>query len=83
MAKEHVYRLAVAWTGNTGTGTSGYTAYGREHEAGRAQAAHPRLVRSRVPRRPARWNPEELLVAALSACHMLWYLHCAPTPASL
>ncbi|MFQ5520678.1 MAG: OsmC family protein, partial [Candidatus Methylomirabilia bacterium] len=24
---------------------------------------------------PSRYNPEELLVAALSACHMLWYLH--------
>ena len=22
-----------------------------------------------------RYNPEELLVAALSSCHMLWYLH--------
>lgn len=22
-----------------------------------------------------RWNPEELLVAALSSCHKLWYLH--------
>jgi len=24
---------------------------------------------------PARWNPEELLVAALSSSHQLWYLH--------
>ena len=23
----------------------------------------------------ARWNPAELLIAALSACHQLWYLH--------
>ncbi|MCF8200022.1 MAG: OsmC family protein, partial [Sulfuritalea sp.] len=22
-----------------------------------------------------RWNPEEMLVASLSSCHMLWYLH--------
>jgi organic hydroperoxide reductase OsmC/OhrA len=27
----------------------------------------------------ARWNPEQLLVAALSQCHMLWYLHLCAT----
>jgi organic hydroperoxide reductase OsmC/OhrA len=28
----------------------------------------------------ARWNPAELLIAALSTCHQLWYLHvCADT----
>jgi len=24
---------------------------------------------------PARYNPEELLLASVSSCHMLWYLH--------
>ena len=76
MAKEHVYRLAVAWTGNCGTGTSGYTAYGREHEV-RAEGKPPLPGSSDPAFRgdPARWNPEELLVASLSTCHMLWYLH--------
>ena len=76
MAKEHVYRLAVAWTGNRGTGTSGYTAYGREHEM-RAEGKPPLPGSSDPAFRgdPARWNPEELLVASLSTCHMLWYLH--------
>ena len=76
MAKEHVYRLAVAWTGNRGTGTSGYTAYGREHEI-RVEGKPPLPGSSDPAFRgdPARWNPEELLVASLSACHMLWYLH--------
>lgn len=76
MAKEHRYRLEVAWTGNRGTGTSGYTAYGREHEI-RASGKPPVPGSSDPAFRgdPACWNPEELLVASLSACHMLWYLH--------
>ena len=64
MAKEHRYRLEVAWTGNRGTGTSGYTAYGREHEI--RAAGKPVLSGSSDPAfrgDPARWNPEELLVA--------------------
>lgn len=76
MDKEHVYRLAVAWTGNRGTGTSGYAAYGREHEI--QAEGKPPLPGSSDPAfrgDPARWNPEELLVASLAACHMLWYLH--------
>ena len=76
MAHEHRYRLEVAWTGNQGTGTSAYRAYGRAHEI-RAEGK-PVLPGSSDPAfrgDPARWNPEELLVASLSACHMLWYLH--------
>jgi organic hydroperoxide reductase OsmC/OhrA len=76
MAREHRYRLEVAWTGDRGTGTSGYGSYGREHET--RAAGKPTLPGSSDPAfrgDPARWNPEELLVASLSACHMLWYLH--------
>lgn len=76
MAREHRYRLEVAWTGDRGTGTSSYSAYGREHEI--RASGKPPLAGSSDPAfrgDPARWNPEELLVASLSACHMLWYLH--------
>jgi organic hydroperoxide reductase OsmC/OhrA len=76
MSREHHYRLEVAWTGNRGAGTSGYAAYGREHEI--SVAGKPVLPGSSDPAfrgDPARWNPEELLVASLAACHMLWYLH--------
>jgi organic hydroperoxide reductase OsmC/OhrA len=76
MAREHRYRLEVAWTGDRGTGTSSYTAYGREHEI--RASGKPPLAGSSDPAfrgDPSRWNPEELLVASLSACHMLWYLH--------
>ena len=75
-ARSHVYRLAVTWTGNRGSGTSAYDAYGREHEV--RAAGKPPVFGSADPAfrgDPVCWNPEELLVAALSACHMLWYLH--------
>ena len=76
MAREHRYRLEIAWTGNRGTGTSGYRAYGREHEI-RAEGKPPLPGSSDPAFRgdPARYSPEDLLVASLSACHMLWYLH--------
>jgi organic hydroperoxide reductase OsmC/OhrA len=76
MARTHCYEVRVRWTGNRGTGTSGYRDYGRDHliEAG----SKPAIEGSSDPafRGDAqRYNPEELLVAAVSACHMLWYLH--------
>ena len=76
MEREHRYRLEVAWTGNQGSGTSGYRAYGRAHEV-RAPGKPPLPGSSDSAFRgdSARWNPEEFLVASLSACHMLWYLH--------
>jgi organic hydroperoxide reductase OsmC/OhrA len=72
----HTYRVQVEWTGNRGVGTRAYREYGREH-AIRA-GGKPEIPGSSDPRfrgNPERWNPEELLVAAASACHKLWYLH--------
>jgi organic hydroperoxide reductase OsmC/OhrA len=74
--KTHHYPVTVKWTGNTGTGTSGYRNYERRHEI--SAGAKPPIPGSSDPTfrgDPARWNPEELLVAAVSACHKLWYLH--------
>ncbi|WP_454690314.1 OsmC family protein [Achromobacter aloeverae] len=73
---KHIYRVSVQWTGNKGSGTSGYREYGRDHliRAG----AKPDIPGSADPAfrgDAARWNPEDLLVAAASACHKLWYLH--------
>ncbi|TAM67625.1 MAG: OsmC family peroxiredoxin [Microbacteriaceae bacterium] len=78
MNLEHHYAVATLWTGNRGTGTSGYREYGRDHVL-RADGK-PDIVGSsdRVFFGDAdRWNPEELLLAALSQCHMLSYLHVA------
>jgi organic hydroperoxide reductase OsmC/OhrA len=75
MARVHTYDTVMTWTGNRGTGTSGYRDYERAHEvtadgpAAIAGSADPAFRGD-----PARWNPEQLLVAALSQCHMLWYL---------
>ena len=77
---QHEYDVQVTWTGNHGTGTSGYRAYGREHDVSTAGA--PTIPGSADPAfrgDPARWNPEQLQVAALSQCHMLWYLNLAAT----
>jgi organic hydroperoxide reductase OsmC/OhrA len=77
MEREHRYRIAVDWTGNLGTGTSGYRAYGRNHEIlGEGKSAPiPGSSDPHFRGDASRYNPEELLVAALSACHMLSFLH--------
>jgi organic hydroperoxide reductase OsmC/OhrA len=76
--KEHTYRCSVVWTGDKGSGTSAYAAYARDHVI--SFPGKPDLSGSADPAfrgDPTRYNPEELLVAALSSCHMLWYLHLA------
>jgi len=80
VAKEHHYRVRLVWTGNTGTGTSSYRAYRRDHEV--SAEGPPVIPGSSDPAfrgDPARWNPEQLLLASLAQCHMLWYLHLAAT----
>lgn len=76
MSREHHYTTRVQWTGNTGSGTAGYKTYERRHEI--RVENKPGIPASSDPGfrgDPARYNPEELLVASLSSCHMLWYLH--------
>lgn len=76
--RTHTYRVLVEWTGNRGNGTSDYTAYGREHTV--TAGAKPPIPGSSDPAfrgDAARWNPEDLLVASVAACHKLWYLHLA------
>jgi organic hydroperoxide reductase OsmC/OhrA len=76
MPKTHSYETTVTWTGNTGSGTSGYRDYERAHEV--SAAGKPAIPGSSDPAfrgDPARWNPEELLVASVSECHMLSFLH--------
>ncbi|KQU47831.1 peroxiredoxin [Rhodococcus sp. Leaf278] len=71
----HDYALAVSWTGNRGHGTASAAAYDRDHLV--TAPGKPDLRASSDPSfrgDPERWNPEELLVASLSSCHMLWYL---------
>jgi organic hydroperoxide reductase OsmC/OhrA len=77
MAKQHTYQTTTVWTGNTGRGTADYRAFSRDHEISGTQKTAPILGSSDPAFRGdrARYNPEELLVASLSTCHMLWVLH--------
>ncbi len=72
----HRTALNLHWTGNLGAGTATYRAYDRAHRI-TAPGKDP-IEGSADPAfrgDPARWNPEELLLAAVAACHQLWYLH--------
>lgn len=75
MSRTHRYEAEVTWTGNTGKGTAGYRDFERDHEVGGAgKPSIPGTADPAFRGVPERWNPEELLVASLSQCHMLWYL---------
>jgi organic hydroperoxide reductase OsmC/OhrA len=73
----HRYRIYNQWSGNLGVGTADYSAYSRNHELSGANKLAPIAGSSDPLFRgdSQRYNPEELLLAALSACHMLWVLH--------
>ena len=78
MNVDHGYTVAVEWVGNRGSGTSGYRDYGRQVVV----SAEGKSPIEGSADRPFfgdvdRWNPEELLLVALSQCHLLSYLHVA------
>jgi organic hydroperoxide reductase OsmC/OhrA len=72
VSRQHDYRVTVRWNGDTG---AGYRNYARDHDV--VVEGKPVLKGSADPAfrgTPERWNPEELLVASLSECHMLTFL---------
>ncbi len=74
----HRYHVDVEWTGNVGTGTDGYRNYRRDHAI--RITGKPELAGSADPTfrgDASKHNPEDMLVSALSTCHMLSYLHMA------
>ncbi|WP_299518650.1 OsmC family protein [uncultured Serinicoccus sp.] len=76
----HTFALELTWTGNRGTGTTGYRDYDRAVLARSTGMPDLELSADRAFRGDrARWNPEVLLVAALSECHLLSLLHVAVT----
>src|SRR5947208_15652480 len=72
MIRTHSYDVTVVWTGNRGSGTSGYREYGRDHEVAVSgdEAGRPQPIAgssdSAFRGDPGRWNPEQLLTAALA-----------------
>ncbi|MBX3240002.1 MAG: OsmC family protein [Chitinophagaceae bacterium] len=76
MSKLHSYQTHLTWKGNLGSGTSFYNSYKRDYAIN--APGKPPIEGSSDPEfrgDGSRYNPEELLVAALSSCHMLWFLH--------
>jgi len=76
MNKKHFYKTQVIWVGNNGIGTDHYKSYERNHII--RVEGKPEILASSDPSfrgDKLKYNPEELLVSALSSCHMLWYLH--------
>lgn len=76
MGKQHHYRISTTWTGNRGTGTTGYRDYSRNHVIAVENkmdipgSSDPAFRGDRT-----RHSPEDLLLGSISGCHMLWYLH--------
>jgi len=74
--KPHEYTASIAWTGNSGEGTSGYKSYVRNWElAGEGKQVVACSNDPILGGDPTKHNPEDLLVASIASCHMLWYLH--------
>ena len=76
MGKEHNYETKIVWSGNTGNGTENYKSYERSHKIvienkiDLQSSSDPAFLGDKT-----KHNPEDLLVSAISSCHMLWYLH--------
>lgn len=77
--KTHDFKAHIVWDGNLGDGTSTYKGYGRNY---RVQVhGKPDLPASADPvfrGDSDRYNPEDLFVASVSACHLLTYLALCP-----
>lgn len=76
MNPEHNYTITIEWTGNNGNGTSNYQAYERSHSI--LVDNKTAIFCSSDPAfrgDPSKHNPEELFIASIASCHMLWFLH--------
>ncbi len=74
--KKHIYQSRMIWTGNQGQGTETYDSYSRDFTT--KIEGKPDMLGSSDPHfrgDGTRWNPEDMMVSAVSSCHMLWYLH--------
>jgi len=76
MSKIRKYNATIKWTGANNIGTKSYTSYERSYDV---KFVNKKVIEGSSD--PAfrgddtKLNPEEMLVASLSSCHMLWYLH--------
>ena len=76
MEKSHEYQTSLVWTGNKGSGTMDYRSYDRSYVVSVDQKADIQgSSDSAFMGDKEKHNPEDLLLSAISSCHMLWYLH--------
>lgn len=76
MPKDHLYKTTVTWTGNKGSGTMDYRSYDRDYLISvNGKADISGSSDSAFLGDKSKHNPEDLLLASISSCHMLWYLH--------
>ncbi len=76
MSKDHQYKTKVTWTGNKGSGTMDYRSYDRDYVISiDGKLDIPGSSDSIFLGDKTKYNPEDMLLAAVSSCHMLWYLH--------
>src|SRR5664280_282139 len=76
VTRTHTYRVDLEWTGDGGM--PGFVGYDRDHVV--VARGRPPILGSSDPAflgSRDRWNPEQLLVASIAQCHLLWYLHLA------
>ncbi len=76
MTHEHNYKLTAVWTGNTGEGTKNVRTYDRSHTIS-FQGKPDLFLTTDNPAvgDKSKLNPEDLLVSAISSCHLLSYLY--------
>jgi len=75
--KNHKYEVQIKWTGNEGHGTLNYKSYNRNHTIS-GHGKYNEILASSDPSflgDKSKYNPEDLFLSSISACHMLWYLH--------
>lgn len=76
MPKDHLYKTTVTWTGNKGSGTMDYRSYDRDYVISvNGKTDISGSSDSAFLGDKSKHNPEDLLLASISSCHMLWYLH--------
>ncbi|MBP6237112.1 MAG: OsmC family protein [Saprospiraceae bacterium] len=76
MAHEHNYKITTEWTGNKGDGNKNVRTYDRSHTVS-IQGKPELFLTTDNPAvgDKSKLNPEDLLVSAISSCHMLSYLY--------
>lgn len=76
MERKHLFEVETIWTGNRGAGTLDYRAYSRNFTLKmEGKADIQGCSESIFNGDRTLHNPEDLLLASVSSCHMLWYLH--------